>query len=114
MKRRKDEHPKPRKHPAHARRRFDGDEGRVASVEENRSGAVDFDELGRARWKWITESEYGAGAVAEDTFDYLKALDNVGLSVADEPGAAHLKAPPGKGYDPYDTPPGRLKSRRRG
>jgi len=70
---------------------------RVVAASEN--GAIEHDERGQARWKWITET--GTFQV-DETFDQVKALDNPELSLNDE--AAPKPEPPTKaGYDPYAT-----------
>ncbi len=79
-----------------------GDESLVSAADES-AGGIDFDELGRARWKWATEGDR-AGADIEDTFDYLKALDRAGLEIAENGEADSVAGPePGEGYNPYDT-----------
>ncbi len=74
----------------------------VVSAADDSAGGIDFDDLGRARWKWVTEGE--SGADIDDTFDYLKALDHTGLEIADEAEAEAGERPAaGQGYNPYDT-----------
>lgn len=83
---------------------------KVVSTSENGSGSVDSDERGQSRWKWVTESPSASkpaktpATPTEETFDYLKALTNDGLELADENAGAELPES-GKvvGYDPYDT-----------
>lgn len=75
---------------------------RVVTVADADSGEIDFDDLGQARWKWITEMELANASSADSTFDYLKALDNDALSLADE-DAGSAGEPTDTGYNPYDT-----------
>ncbi|HEX7080949.1 MAG TPA: hypothetical protein VF329_08050 [Gammaproteobacteria bacterium] len=79
----------------------------VVSARDNPMGTIGVDDLGQPRWTWITELEESTGDErTEDTFDYLKALDNTALTVADEPGATgrdRRRASKENGYDPYDT-----------
>jgi hypothetical protein len=74
----------------------------VVSASENGSGSIDCDDRGRSRWKWVTESTTAGSA--EKTFNYLRALTNDGLKLADDKARAE-RPEPGKqvGYDPYDT-----------
>jgi hypothetical protein len=62
------------------------DRYRVVAVHENSAGSVDFDDLGQPRWKWVTEIQ-AAELSDESTFDYLKALSNVDLTLAEDPQA---------------------------
>jgi hypothetical protein len=75
---------------------------RVVTASESASGTVAFDDRGHSHWKW--KSELAPAAVdITSTFNQLKALDNLALSmeVATAPEAAE---PPTKtGYDPYAT-----------
>jgi len=59
------------------------------------------DDLGQRRWMWATE--IGPTRDTGETFDYLKALDVDGLSIADEIGKT--RASKSLGYNPYDTAP---------
>ena len=67
-------------------------------------GAIEHDERGEARWKWVTETT--AALEAEKTFDHLEALSNAALSLADPPASAPPAKPSRKtGYNPYDVGP---------
>ncbi len=74
----------------------------VVSASENSSGSIDCDDRGQSRWKWVTESTTAGNA--EKTFNYLRALTNDALKLAEDQAGAEQPAP-GKqvGYDPYDT-----------
>ena len=65
-------------------------------------GAIEHDDRGEARWKWVTET---AGALAsEKTFDHLKSLSNELLALEDAPAPAEADKPSRKtGYNPYDV-----------
>ncbi|HEX5048944.1 MAG TPA: hypothetical protein VFX89_17660 [Gammaproteobacteria bacterium] len=65
-------------------------------------GAIEHDDRGEARWKWVTET---AGALAtEKTFDHLKSLSNDSLALEDAPASAEAEKPSRKtGYNPYDV-----------
>lgn len=66
------------------------------------AGTIGYDDLGQPRWTWVTEVAHDSGRLTdEDTFDYLKALSNDALEIADETDAS--SAQPSDGYDPYDT-----------
>jgi hypothetical protein len=83
----------------------DAAENRIIAAGDNSVGGIDFDDLGHARWKWVTEGDTGTDP-GDDTFDYLKALDNSSLTIAGEPGATAEKPTAGSagdGYNPYDT-----------
>ena len=73
----------------------------VVSASENSAGAVDYDDRGQPRWKWITEME-GSADPSEKTFDHLEALDNDALSIdgLEEPPP---EPPRDFGYNPYDV-----------
>jgi hypothetical protein len=65
-------------------------------------GAIEHDDRGEARWKWITET---AGALAsEKTFDHLKSLSNDSLALEVATATAEPEKPSRKtGYNPYDV-----------
>jgi hypothetical protein len=66
------------------------------------AGAIEHDERGEARWKWVTET--AAALETEKTFDHLEALSNASLALADAPATATAAKPPRKtGYNPYDV-----------
>lgn len=101
------------------RMRRETDDDGIVSADDHSAGGIDFDDLGQARWKWVTESGDADQNAEEGTFDYLKALDNSTLAIADdgetletEPKSGEVE---GSGYDPYDTVnmPGPVKFRRR-
>jgi len=75
----------------------------LVAAGDHSAGTIGYDDLGQPRWTWITELDGGAGEASEDTFDYLKALDNNALAVEDEPGAGEHGGTKESGYDPYDT-----------
>ena len=75
----------------------------LVAAGESSVGTIGYDDLGQPRWTWITELAGSGEAAAEDTFDYIKALDNSTLAVADEPGAREQGGKKESGYDPYDT-----------
>lgn len=86
----------------------------VVSARDGSAGAIGFDDLGQPRWTWITELGASTALTPDDTFDYLKALDNETLELADDSGvqpAPGDDAPPKSGYDPYDTARINLKGR---
>lgn len=87
---------------------------RVVSAGDSSVGAIGFDDLGQPRWTWITEID-GSTTDQEDTFDYLKALDNDSLAIEDGGRAGEDQTSPGSGYNPYDTArmkiPGRFRRR---
>lgn len=83
--------------PLDARSRY-----RVVSANDSSVGGIGFDDLGQPRWTWITEID-GATTDQDDTFDYLKALDNDTLAIEDGAGAGEDKTSSGSGYNPYDT-----------
>jgi len=70
------------------------------------------DELGHARWTWITE--LGAPRDTAETFGYLKALEIEGLTLVDDSPAATARASKATGYDPYDTAAAFFATQRRG
>lgn len=81
----------------------------VALASENDSGTVEFDHRGDPRWKWVTETSAPADPTAE-TFDHLKALDNVALSIEAPADRQRPSEPPRKvGYNPYDVGPSYTK-----
>jgi hypothetical protein len=82
------------------------DEGpSVVAATDDSVGGIGFDELGQPRWTWITEHDGSARLTNDDTFDYLKALDNDSLTLQDDPDTAPdgQKLSKQSGYDPYDT-----------
>jgi hypothetical protein len=83
------------------RRRTDrrASDAKITLTNENGSGAVQHDDRGDARW--VFPSERKAQEELERTFDELKALDNVALSLQSDPIAS--RSPPGGGYNPYDV-----------
>jgi hypothetical protein len=68
----------------------------------NSSGAIEYDDRGDARWKWVTET--AAATETERTFNHLKALSNDALTL-EEPAApaAAAEASRKTGYNPYDV-----------
>jgi len=74
---------------------------RIVSVGEHSLGTIGEDDLGQRRWMWATE--LGPTRDTGQTFNYLKALDVEGLSIADETGKT--RAGTAVGYNPYDTAP---------
>ena len=75
----------------------------LVAAGDTSAGTIGYDDLGQPRWTWVTELDGGAGEAAEDTFDYLKALDNNALAVEDEPSGGDHGGTKESGYDPYDT-----------
>ena len=65
-------------------------------------GAIEHDDRGEARWKWITETN---GALESDkTFNHLKALSNTSLALQQTPASTEPEKPSRKtGYNPYDV-----------
>src|SRR5690606_14251902 len=53
---------------------------RIVSVGEHSLGTIGEDDLGQRRWMWATE--LGPTRDTGQTFNYLKALDVEGLSIA--------------------------------
>ena len=80
----------------------DSDEASVVASGGGSVGAIEHDERGEARWKWVTET---SGAIeTEKTFDHLEALSNASLSLEDGPAKADNAKPSRKtGYNPYDV-----------
>lgn len=74
----------------------------IVSAADRSAGGIGYDELGQPRWTWVTEAGSTSGLANEDTFDYLKALDNDSLAL-EEPDDAPGRVPKESGYDPYDT-----------
>src|SRR5262245_36594824 len=74
----------------------------VVATSGDSVGAIEHDDRGEARWKWVTETP---GALAsEKTFDHLKSLSNDALSLEDGPALAEPEKPSRKtGYNPYDV-----------
>jgi hypothetical protein len=65
------------------------------------AGAIEHDERGEARWKWVTET--AAALETEKTFDHLEALSNASLSLVDAPASTDSAKPRKTGYNPYDV-----------
>jgi hypothetical protein len=64
-------------------------------------GAIEHDERGKARWKWITETN--AAVESDTTFNHLKALSNSSLALQQTPASEQPEKPSRKtGYNPYD------------
>lgn len=68
---------------------------------ERATGTIEHDERGDARW--VFPSEQQAHESIEKTFDELKALDNETLTLLEQSAPSPGKAPPGGGYNPYNT-----------
>ena len=77
------------------------DEVSIIAAGGDSAGAIEHDERGEARWKWVTET--AAAIESEKTFDHLEALSNAALSLEDAPPKANAEKPSRKtGYNPYD------------
>ena len=74
----------------------------IVATSDDSVGAIEHDDRGEARWKWVTET---ADALAsEKTFDHLKSLSNDRLAIEDIPPLADAEKPSRKtGYNPYDV-----------
>ncbi|HEX5098929.1 MAG TPA: hypothetical protein VFV94_05490 [Polyangiaceae bacterium] len=81
---------------------IDSDEPSLVATGGGSVGAIEHDERGEARWKWVTET--AAALETEKTFDHLEALSNASLSLEDAPAKADAAKPSRKtGYNPYDV-----------
>jgi len=73
----------------------------VVAAGGDSAGAIEHDERGEARWKWVTET--AAASEVDKTFDHLEALSNASLSLENTPATADTEKPSRKtGYNPYD------------
>jgi len=80
----------------------ESDQASIVAADADSFGAIEHDDRGEARWKWVTETT--AAIETEKTFDHLKALSNASLSLQDTPAAAETEKPSRKtGYNPYDV-----------
>ncbi|HZF28412.1 MAG TPA: hypothetical protein VE907_04810 [Gammaproteobacteria bacterium] len=80
----------------------ESDHASIVAADGDSVGAIEHDDRGEARWKWVTET--AAATESEKTFDHLKALSNASLSLQDTPAAAEADKPSRKtGYNPYDV-----------
>jgi hypothetical protein len=88
-----------------------GDERSVVAAGGNSVGAIEHDERGEARWKWVTET--ATATEIDKTFDHLEALSNASLSLEDTAAKAATEKPSRKtGYNPYDlggSPPSKSR-----
>lgn len=96
------------------RRRNDQQAARDAAptlTNERKTGTIEHDERGDARWVFPSEQQ---ARDAAETFDELKALDNDTLEIL-ELTESRAKARPGGGYNPYDvTTPKKKPAKNRG
>lgn len=96
------------------RRRSDKQAARDAVptlTNERKTGTIEHDERGDARWVFPSEQQ---ARDAAETFDELKALDNDTLEIL-ELTESRAKARPGGGYNPYDvTTPKKKPAKNRG
>jgi hypothetical protein len=70
------------------------------SASHARTGIIEHDDRGQARWVLTPQQEPASDADA--TFDELRALTNDRLEIEDAPPQEKKKHPKG-GYNPYDT-----------